>query len=404
VNSRLTLLLVTIVVSISGCVTGGPGVSQLRSHTDTSAVRKVDYSRAPHMKAMAEHSRQFASRMYPQVLAVLGEDGSKPPRRFSIVFAKRLRRGHGAETRLSTIYVNVEALNGIRGLLDRYASDSSATNVELMMRHTLEAALVHEMAHVAQPYATSWYSWLPMYRKKVPVWWVEGVAYYVGGKLGYSIGLDCPGCLWWHDYVSDGWCAAAFLLYLDATYGADVIQQLHIQLGRRAYHDRFFDATTGNSLKQLWADFKKTPAFIAPEPAVLELEQSLGYIDHKPPKDIDSRSAGRVEAARSTAYLRRQPGGALTAAAIDFLEALKRQDQLPGWRKDDEGDSLITVDAFGARGETHPVVRTIHAQKKGDQTMYHYRVVQDSKDSRWTLQRAWRTDKDGQTLADDPIP
>ena len=233
---------------------------------------------------------------------------------------------------------------------------------------------------------------------------MEGVAYYVGGKLGYSMGWECPGCLWWHDYVSDGWCAAAFLLYLDATYGSNVVQQLHAQLGRRAYNDRFFDAATGKNLKELWADFKKTPAFIAPEPAALKLEQSLGYVDRKAPKNIDRGSAARVEPARSRAYLRRQPGGALTVAAIDFLEALKTQDQLPAWRQDDAGDSLTTVDAFGARGETHPVFRTLHAQKKGDATIYHYRFVQESKESGWKLQRAWRTDKDGQTLAEYPIP
>jgi len=355
------------------------------------------------MKAMAEHSRQFANGMYPQVLAVLGEDASKAQRRFTIIFAKRLRPGVGAETRLSTIYVNTEHLNRTRDFLNRYATYSTnAPNVELMMTHLLEGILVHEMTHVAQPYTR--YFWLPMYRKKVPIWWVEGLAYYVGGKLGYSMGTDCPGCLWWHDYGSDGWCAAAFLLYLDATYGAAVVQQLHTQLGRRAYHGRFFEAATEKNLKELWADFKKTPGFIAPEPAALNLEQSLGYIDHKPPKGIDPRSAARVEAARLFAYLRRQPGGALTVAAINYFKALKTQDQLPGWREDDECDDLTTIDAFGAKGETHPVFRTIHAQKKADHTLYHYRVVQESKESGWKLQRAWRTDKDGRMLAEYPIP
>ena len=151
VNNRLTLLLLTIVVSVLGCATGGPGASQPGSRTDTSPVRKVDYSRVPHMKAMAEHSRQFANNMYPQVLAVLGEDESKRPRRFNIVFVKRLRPGVGAQTRFSTISVNTEVFNGFRDLLNRYATDSTnATRVELMLTQTLEGALVHEMAHVAQ--------------------------------------------------------------------------------------------------------------------------------------------------------------------------------------------------------------------------------------------------------------
>jgi hypothetical protein len=410
-NPPIFLLLIAV-----ACMCGCTSTRSVQSRHDHSPVRVVDYSQAPEMKAMAEHARRFANQMYPQVVALLEQDGSRPSRQFDIVFARHVRGDQGvvlAQTRGSVIQISVHSLNQFRETLNRYASSSTnldwyapgATNLEMALTHHLNGILVHEMAHVAQRYRYwSLHFWSPPFLdSKAPIWWAEGLAYYAAAKQGYTNNLSCPRCLAWQDYTSDGWCTAAFLLHLDATYGSDVIRRLNTELRRGSYRDQFFEANTGKSLKELWAQFKQTPAFIPADAELVKFEQSLGYIDHKPPKDIDRRSAARVDAARSLADLRRQPGGALTLAAAEFLEALQKKGQLPGWSKDDENSGLDPW-AFSPSAETHPVSRTIQRQKKGDDSTYHYLVVQESKDGAWKLQRAWRTGADGQTIAECAIP
>src|SRR5205823_4077794 len=102
----------------------------------------------------------------------------------------------------------------------------------------LDIFLIHEMAHVAQ-----------QYKSKAPSYWQEGVADYVRYKLGYTNGWSCPQCsVKYPHYTSGYWCAGAFLLYLDATYGSNVVRQLNTELRRGSYSEAIFAKATGMHL------------------------------------------------------------------------------------------------------------------------------------------------------------
>jgi hypothetical protein len=85
------------------------------------------------------------------------------------------------------------------------------------------------------------------------------------------------------------------------------------------------------------------------------------------------------------------------ADALEFLRALKKADQTPGWSKNDQG----TI-----RPETHPDPETFGfaARKPGDSTVRHYTVTRTSKCSPWRLQKAWRTDENNKTVEELPVP
>jgi hypothetical protein len=41
---------------------------------------------------------------------------------------------------------------------------------------------------------------------------------------------------------------------------------------------------------------------------------------------------------------------------------------------------------------------TVHARKIGDPSTYHYTVIRALEKDSWKLQKAWRTDQDGETI------
>ncbi len=92
-------------------------------------------------------------------------------------------------------------------------------------------------------------------------------------------------------------------------------------------------------------------------------------------------------------------GGVISTERIseaeEFLRNLKKKGQQPGWSKNDKG--AIELEAY-----SNSV--TFGIRKNGDSSIYHYTVSQTSKDSPWTLQRAWRTDQKGRMIQDYPVP
>jgi hypothetical protein len=82
-------------------------------------------------------------------------------------------------------------------------------------------------------------------------------------------------------------------------------------------------------------------------------------------------------------------------AAEAFLNGLKAKGELPGWPGSDIG--AIYLDAF-------PDHEEFDGRKNGDPSDYHYQVGRPSKDSPRKLQKAWRTDQDGQTIEEYPVP
>lgn len=127
---------------------------------------------------------------------------------------------------------------------------------------------------------------LPRY----PLYWIEGIADYACAKLGHTNVSNCPECGRDYPDYHDGYkCAAAFLLYIDSIYGADVVRSLNAAIREGAYEDRFFQRETGRTLDELWSDFQKTSAYTPFAADLNELHQALAYQAGKPPKDINAR-------------------------------------------------------------------------------------------------------------------
>jgi hypothetical protein len=71
---------------------------------------------------------------------------------------------------------------------------------------------------------------------------------------------------------------------------------------------------------------------------------------------------------------------------------------LPGWSKDEHSQpGGVTVHLTGNSA-------TVDARKKDDPSTYHYTVIRAAKNGSWKLQKAWRTDQDGKTIEEFPVP
>jgi hypothetical protein len=78
------------------------------------------------------------------------------------------------------------------------------------------------MTHVAQRYAWG-----------APSHWTEGIADYISSKLGCTNDSSCAECSRASPHYRAGYsCAAAFLLYVEATYNSNVVRELHTALRR----------------------------------------------------------------------------------------------------------------------------------------------------------------------------
>ena len=82
-------------------------------------------------------------------------------------------------------------------------------------------------------------------------------------------------------------------------------------------------------------------------------------------------------------------------AASEFFQSLKESGQLPGWSKNDSGTFYL---------EAYPNYEAFDGSKNGGLFRYHYQVSQMAKGSSWKLQKAWRTDQDGKTVEEFPVP
>lgn len=131
------------------------------------------------------------------------------------------------------------------------------------------------------------------------------------------------------------------------------------------------------------------------------LKESLGFVNDQAPKDLEARFA---------ALVKQNPKGSPLDAG-EFLKNLKKNGQLPGWRKDETGEEAIGFDPDwalelqrGAKPEDYPLARTVMLFKKGDPSSYNYTVIKTAYDAPWQLQRAWKAAPNGHILKDYPIP
>ena len=351
---------------------------------------------------MAQRARTIAELHYPAVCALLDDGHADFPKHFDICFKSQLSHGNIAETRLDQIRLNTQ-------YLDAFENEPG----------TLEQVLVHEMTHVAQHY----------YRRIIGRWlvenprptrcWVEGLADYSCFRLGVTNGLHCVECNSVFAHYRDGYsCAAAFLLYLERTYAHAIVPELNTALRRGDYSDHFFFQMTGKDLATLWTEFRQTEPFTGGAARMLDLQQSLGFVNGKAPKDIERRIQSFVEAhaddygkelikeAGVQGHTARdiqtrlslvdyftQPGGSAEA----FMISLQKKHELPGFRKGEHG-TLSYMLSSRDLSVTFPTTRSFTASKRGETFVYHYTVYRDSERTGWTLQRAWLTNADGEIV------
>jgi hypothetical protein len=84
--------------------------------------------------------------------------------------------------------------------------------------------------------------------------------------------------------------------------------------------------------------------------------------------------------------------------AVRVLLGLKKEGQLPGFSIDDKRRGTI-----GGQFDS-PRSIIAHVEITGETHVYHYRLVQVSKNGAWKLRNAWRTDLNGRLLEEYPVP
>jgi hypothetical protein len=339
-------------------------------------VRRVDIRETPGLEPLAQRARQIA---YPKILQLL-DDGSAP-RQFDITFKKCLGGENMGLARGNRIFLGTEWFTRSAEDPEWFAKDPT----------NLDTVLVHEVAHVAQQAGGD-----------APSHWVEGVADYLLYKLGHTNGWSGPHCSAEYPHYTSGYCCTgAFLLYLDAIYGTQVIQKLNRALRRGDYSDALFAQATGKPLETLWAEFERTPFVSALARQLNQLRASLGYVNGQPPPDFAAR-------------LRRVPGGDLTLEAAAALKGFKAGGRLPGFggpdrtRRKHQAMISAAMDALDLIPDPHappgPVTRTFYCRRSGDDATYHYVLARSSTDGSWRLDKAWRSAPDGRTTREYPVP
>jgi len=204
-------------------------------------VRKADFTQAPQLKDLTNHARELGDEMYPKISSLLLDQAAKPPPRFDLIVAPLKSRNTG-EAHLSThrIYLNSDYLTNQADRLEKF-----------------DKVFVHEMAHIALQYEVRTKS---LWRSDPPAasYWGESLADFARFKLIGTNNWACAECNARLPHCSSGYmCGGAFLLYLDATYGTNLVRQLVYQLQHHSYSDDFFAAATGKQLNDLWPRSQK---------------------------------------------------------------------------------------------------------------------------------------------------
>lgn len=83
-------------------------------------------------------------------------------------------------------------------------------------------------------------------------------------------------------------------------------------------------------------------------------------------------------------------------SAMSFLKDLKQKNLLPGWSKDEIGETAFP--------EADPHSITFGMGKNGDSSCYHYTVARNAKDSPWKLQKAWKADENNNVIEEFSLP
>lgn len=98
------------------------------------------------------------------------------------------------------------------------------------------------------------------------------------------------------------------------------------------------------------------------------------------------------------------PGMRQTLDAGQFLAQLLESHRLPGAENVERGAMLSPASVYTPQSTNYPMSREFNGQRKlGGPWENHYIVAKKSADSPWQLQRAWRTDAQGNTVEEYPV-
>jgi hypothetical protein len=379
----LILFPLAAIALLSGCAS-----ARVQKNQNVHAsVRKVDFSATPELESWAERARKVGDEKYPQIIAFLSDGDTEMPRQFDIVFKRQLWWKKYAGIALGrTVY-----LSGICFTNPPFGAKSFADDPAIF-----DAVLVHEMAHIALGYTRLWII------TAAPAYWGESMADYVRYKVNGTNGMGCLECESARPHYTSGYgCGAAFLLFVEERYGSNVIRQLDATLRRWAYTEDFFKKATGKSLDELWTEFQETPAYTAEARRVNKVYSLLGYVNGKPPSDLDARYDAHVRSLR---------GGPNTIEALKFLKKLSKKGPLPGFAK---GERAVFLQ--GERGggsfvqpkekdpDAYPVSRTLYCFKDQTNLEFDYLVVRETAESHWKIQKAWQCGDDGKVVREFPV-
>jgi len=131
--------------------------------------------------------------------------------------------------------------------------------------------------------------------------------------------------------------------------------------------------------------------------------------------DFLARHLVTLDFPKRTMYLKQTSVGPLDVfmnksrlgGAMEFAESLKEKGQLPGFSKVDKGAVYLEgYSNFGSESHSNSDTKseTLDFGKNGKASNYHCVVDRVSQDSPWQLQKAWRTDQNGHTIEEYPIP
>ena len=221
-----------IAVAIAGVCLFGMGVSRAGGSGDSrgraagtrpAADITVDASGVPDMAVWAGRVQAVADAEYPKIGVLLPSGGFVAPARVRIVIDKDM--DGVAATTGSTIHLAA-------GYFRAHPEDVGA--------------VVHELAHVVQHYQG---------RTGNAGWLVEGIADWVRFYHYEPVGNRPVVNPRTADYRQGYRTAAAFLEWMDKTYGPNLVVKINAALRGGRYQEAMFQELTGKPRGTLWAEY-----------------------------------------------------------------------------------------------------------------------------------------------------
>jgi hypothetical protein len=92
------------------------------------------------------------------------------------------------------------------------------------------------------------------------------------------------------------------------------------------------------------------------------------------------------------------PYGKLLQDAATYVDGLRVEDKLPGFRKGDHGSLMTIPEPVWDKGVTYPVTVIVRGTKKGADSLYRYTLLKSDSKADWQLIEATSWDKDGRVV------